>query len=56
MTLAKTAQREAELKDGIPNAVQTYVASLAHLRAEAKRDGLDAIGEIIWEALAAIEA
>ena len=55
MTLAQTAQREAEVKDGIPSAVQNYLASLAYLRAEAKRDGLDAIAEIIWEALAAIE-
>jgi hypothetical protein len=36
--------------------LQAYLTSLAYLRQEAKRDGLDAVAEIMWDALAAIEA
>jgi hypothetical protein len=38
------------------NSLQSYVTSLAYLRQEAQRDGLDVVAEIMWDALAAIEA
>jgi hypothetical protein len=41
---------------GAVNAMQTYMTSLLYLRQEARRDGLDAVADILWRALAAIEA
>ncbi len=35
--------------------MQAYVTSLLYLRQEAKRDGLETIADIMWNALAAIE-
>ena len=54
MTVSKAKQVEAKCDSA--RALQTYLASLLYLRQEAKRDGLDAVAEIMWNALAAIEA
>ena len=51
--MSKTTPQEA--KDGRANALRTHLASLAYLREEAKRDGLEALAKIISEALAAID-
>jgi len=54
VTVSK-AGRQRTKQDGV-NALQTYLTSLLYLRQEAKRDGLDVVAEIMWNALAAIEA
>lgn len=36
-------------------AVQTYMTSLLYLRQEAKRDGLEVVADIMWNALAGLE-
>lgn len=36
--------------------LQTYLTSLLYLREEAKRDGLEPVAQIIWNAIAALEA
>jgi hypothetical protein len=51
--MSKATPQEA--KDGRANALRTHLASLAYLREEAKRDGLEALAKIISEALAAID-
>jgi hypothetical protein len=38
------------------SALQTYLTSLLYLREEAKRDGLEPIADILWNAIAAVEA
>jgi hypothetical protein len=35
--------------------LQTYLASLLYLREEARRDGLEPLANIIWNAIAAVE-
>jgi hypothetical protein len=47
--------RAQEVKHGGGTALQSYLTSLLYLREEAKRDGLDAVAGIMWDALAAIE-
>jgi hypothetical protein len=37
------------------DAVQAYMTSLIYLREEARRDGLEAVADILWNALASIE-
>jgi hypothetical protein len=54
MTVSKAPPHET--KDRRANALRTHLASLAYLREEAKRDGLEALAGIISEALAAIAA
>ena len=54
MTVSKA--RPQETKHGGGDALQAYLTSLAYLRQEAQRDGLDAVAEIMWDALAAIGA
>ena len=54
MTVSKAGQQRTK-QDGV-NTLQTYLTSLLYLRQEAKRDGLDVVAEIMWNALAAIEA
>jgi hypothetical protein len=51
---ASKATRPQE-KHGGGGALQSYLTSLIYLRQEAKRDGLDAIADIMWGAVAAIE-
>jgi hypothetical protein len=53
MTVDKARAQEA--KQSGASALQTYLTSLVYLRQEAKRDGLDAVAGIMWDALAAIE-
>ena len=36
--------------------LQTYLTSLLYLRQEAQRDGLEPVAQIIWNAIAAVEA
>jgi hypothetical protein len=36
--------------------LQTYLASLLYLREEARRDGLEPLADILWNAIAAVEA
>jgi hypothetical protein len=48
--------RPQEAKHGWAEALQTYLTSLLYLRQEAKRDGLEPIAAIMWDALAALEA
>ena len=37
------------------SAMQAYITSLLYLRQEARRDGLDVVADIMWNALAAME-
>jgi hypothetical protein len=53
VTVSKAVTRKAQQAD--VNALQTYLTSLLYLRQEAKRDGLDVVAAILWEALGAIE-
>jgi hypothetical protein len=53
MTVSKARTQEAS--GGGANALQTYLTSLLYLRQEARREGLDAIAGIMWDALAARE-
>jgi hypothetical protein len=54
VSVSKAKPQEA--KHGGGDALQSYLTSLAYLRQEAKRDGLDAVADIMWDALAAMEA
>jgi hypothetical protein len=54
VTASKAKAQEA--KGDSARALQTYLTSLLYLRQEAKRDGLDAVADIMRNALAAIEA
>jgi hypothetical protein len=54
VTVSKAKPQEA--KHGGADALQSYLTSLAYLRQEAQRDGLDAVADIMWDALAAIGA
>lgn len=54
MTVSKAKPQEE--KHGGADALQAYLTSLAYLRQEAQRDGLDAVADIMWDALAAIGA
>jgi hypothetical protein len=61
VTVSKAKPQEAKhprLRGGRlgGDVLQPYLTSLTYLRQEAKRDGLDAIAEIMWDAVAAIEA
>ena len=53
MTIGKATQQEARLNDA--HALRGYLTSLVYLRQEAKRDGLEVVAEIMWNALASIE-
>jgi hypothetical protein len=53
VTVSKIKPQDAKHGGGAP--LQTYLASLLYLRQEAKREGLDAVAEIMWNALAAME-
>jgi hypothetical protein len=53
MTASKAKPQEANHGGAAP--LQTYLASLLYLRQEAKREGLDAVAEIMWNALTATE-
>jgi hypothetical protein len=53
MTVSKAKPQKTK-QDGI-NDLQSYLTSLLYLRQEAKRDGLDVVAEIMWNALVAIE-
>jgi hypothetical protein len=55
MTASNAMPREADHAEAA-NALQTYLTSLLYLRQEARRDGLDVVADIMWEALATIEA
>jgi hypothetical protein len=54
VSVSKAKPQQA--KHGGGEALQAYLTSLAYLRQEAKRDGLDAVADIMWDALAAIGA
>jgi len=49
------ATAEAETRAGGASEMRTYLASLAYLRQEAERDGLDVVATILLDALAALE-
>ena len=49
------AAAEAETRGAGASEMRTYLASLAYLRQEAERDGLDVVATILLEALAALE-
>jgi|SRR5580658_9792646 hypothetical protein len=53
MTASKAKLPEANYGGATP--LQTYLASLLYLRQEAKREGLDEVAEIMWNALTAME-
>jgi hypothetical protein len=44
-----------DAKHGGAKALRSYLTSLLYLRQEAKREGLDAVADIMWDGLAAIE-
>ena len=52
-TASKAKPREVNQK--ATHSLQAYTTSLLYLRQEAKRDGLEAVAGIMWNALAAIE-
>lgn len=52
--MTTSAARCPANRDGL-NAVQTYVTSILYLREEARHDGFDAVADILWNALTAIE-
>jgi hypothetical protein len=54
--VTQSKARAQEAKHGGAEALQTYLTSLLYLRQEAKRDGLEPIAAIMWDALAALEA
>jgi hypothetical protein len=54
VTMSKAAPREANKTAA--DALQAYLTSLLYLREEARREGLDVVAGIMWDALAAIEA
>jgi hypothetical protein len=53
VTASKAKPQEAI--PGRTNTLQSYLTSLLYLRQEAKHEGLDAVAEIMWNALAAME-
>jgi hypothetical protein len=51
---AGKAKLQATNRDAV-SAMQAYITSLLYLRQEARRDGLEVVADIMWNALAAIE-